>query len=136
MLQHEVSEGFIRKPTASATNYQMYLVIDGQKKQKSSGTSDPDEAIEKLAEWRAEERAGVQQDSRLRYEQLRDDYLEAGKKIQESILRDLDTFFKGMRISAIEGNLSKFRKWRESLDRVVEYREEMVQKEITLRKTR
>jgi hypothetical protein len=49
-VQHEVSEGFIRQV---GRNYYMRLVVDGQKKQKATGTNDPDKAAEMLAEWRA-----------------------------------------------------------------------------------
>src|SRR6267142_2785584 len=63
--QHEVSEGFIRQ---IGRNYFMRLVVDGQRKQRATGTNDLDKATELLAEWRAEERAGIQADSRLRYE--------------------------------------------------------------------
>src|ERR1700722_8967872 len=99
MVQHEVSEGFIRQV---GRNYYMRLVVDGQKKQKATGTNDPDKAAEMLAEWGAQERVGVEADTRLRYESLRDDYVQkGGRTVQDAILRDLDTFFKGLRIAAI-----------------------------------
>src|SRR6266446_5591281 len=98
MTQHDVSEGFIR---LVGRNYFMRLVVDGQKKQRATGTNDPDKAAELLAEWRAEERAGIQADTKLRYEAIRDAYLKSGKAVQASILRDLDTFFKDIRVGAI-----------------------------------
>src|SRR2546429_6767100 len=40
--------------------------------------------------------------ARLRYEAMRDEYIQkGGKQVQESILRDLNMFFKNIRISAI-----------------------------------
>src|SRR6266849_883531 len=133
MLQHEVSEGFVRKV---GRNYYMILTVDGQRKQRKTGTNDVDKASEMLTEWRTQERAGIQADTRLRYEAMRDEYIQkGGKAVQESILRDLDMFFKGMRIAAINiKKLDEFRKWREGLPWVVEYKEETLAKEIALRK--
>ena len=131
MAEHEVSEGFIRQV---GRNYYMRLVVDGQKKQRATGTNDPDKAMELLAEWRAEERAGVQADTKVRYEAVRDAYLKNGKSVQASVLRDLDTFFKGIRVSAITvTKLEEFRVWRENSERVLEYKAETLQKEIALR---
>src|SRR5260370_1169552 len=132
MAQHEVSEGFIRQV---GRNYYMRLVVDGQKKQRATGTNDPDKAAELLAEWRAEERAGIQTDTRVRYEAIRDHYIEkGGKAVQASILRDLDTFFKDIRIGAVTvKKLEQFREWRESQAQVLEYKAETVEKEIALR---
>src|SRR6266403_707753 len=131
MTQHEVSDGFIR---LVGRNYFMRLVVDGQKKQRATGTNDPEKAAEFLAEWRAEERAGIQADARLRYEAVRDAYLESGKSVQASVLRDLDEFFKDIRVSAITvKKLEQFREWRESQDRVLEYKEEILEREIALR---
>ncbi|HTF25470.1 MAG TPA: site-specific integrase [Candidatus Limnocylindria bacterium] len=132
MTQHEISEGFIR---LVGRNYFMRLVVDGQKKQRSTGTNDPDKAAELLAEWKAEERAGIQADTRQRYEAIRDHYIEkGGKSVQASILRDLDEFFKDIRVSAITvKKLEQFREWRENQKRVLEYQGETLEKEITLR---
>jgi hypothetical protein len=133
MMQHEVSEGFIRKV---GRNYFMILTIDGQRQQRKTGTNDSDKAAEMLTEWKAQAKAGIQEDPRLRYEAMRDEYIQVGgKHVQESILRDLDTFFKGIRITAINvKKLDQFRQWRESQDRVVEYQQETLAKEIELRK--
>jgi integrase len=129
--QHEVSEGFIRQ---IGRNYFMRLVVDGQRKQRATGTNDPDKAAELLAEWRAEERAGIQADSRLRYEAIRDAYLKSGKAVQASILRDLDTFFKSIRVGAITvKKLEEFREWRESQEQVLESQTETTEKETALR---
>ena len=131
MAQHEVSEGFIRRV---GRNYYMRLVVDGQKKQRATGTNDPEKAAELLAEWRAEERAGVQADTKLRYQAIRDAYIGGGKAIQGSILRDLDAFFNDMRVSAITvKKLEEFREWRESQTQVLEYKAETLVKEIALR---
>src|SRR5229473_4522897 len=132
MLQHEVSEGFVRKV---GRNYYMVLTVDGQRKQRKTGTNDVDKASEMLTEWRTQERAGIQADTRLRYEAMRDEYIQkGGKQVQESILRDLNMFFKNIRVSAITvKKLDEFRTWRESLPQVVEYRNETVAKEIALR---
>jgi integrase len=133
MAQHEVSEGFIR---LVGRNYFMRLVVDGQKKQRSTGTNDPDKAADLLAEWRSEERAGVQADTRLRYEAIRDAYLKE-KKVQASVLRDLDIFFKNIRVGAITiQKLRQFREWRESQEAVLEYKAETIVKEIALRTMR
>src|ERR1700739_958405 len=93
MLQHEVSEGFIRKV---GRNYFMILTIDGQRKQRKTGTSDPETAQEMLTEWKAQARMGLKEDTRIRYEAMRDKYLADGKIVQGAILRDLDVFFKGV----------------------------------------
>jgi integrase len=131
MTQHDVSEGFIR---LVGRNYFMRLVVDGQKKQRATGTNDPDKATELLAEWRAEERAGIQTDTKLRYEAIRDAYIKGGKSVQASILRDLDTFFKDIRVGAITvKKLEQFREWRESQAQVLEYKAETLGKEIALR---
>src|SRR5260370_23172939 len=132
MTQHEISEGFVR---LVGRNYFMRLVVDGQKKQRATGTNDPDKAAELLAEWRAEERAGIQTDTRQRYEAIRDHYIEkGGKAVQASILRDLDVFFKDIRIGAVTvKKLEQFREWRESQAQVLEYKAETVENAIALR---
>jgi len=131
MTQHEISEGFIR---LVGRNYFMRLVVDGQRKQRATGTNDPDKAAELLAEWKAEERAGIRTDTRQRYEAIRDAYLKGGKSVQASILRDLDEYFKDIRVSAITvKKLEQFREWRESQKRVLEYKEEILEREIALR---
>lgn len=133
MLQHEISEGFVRKV---GRNYYMILTVDGQRKQRKTGTNDLDKAMDMLTEWKAHEKAGIEADTRLRYETMRDEYVQiGGKAVQESILRDLDIFFKGMRLAAMNvKKLDEFRVWRERLPRVVEYKEETLVKETALRK--
>lgn len=128
---HEISEGFIRK---IGRNYYMILTIDGQRQQRKTGTSDPVVADDMLQEWRAQAKMGLTQDTRLKYEAMRDEYLASGKKIQESVQRDLDAFFKGMRISAIDVDaMERFRQFRESKAEVLEYKAEMIAKEIAWR---
>ncbi|HEV2194056.1 MAG TPA: site-specific integrase [Candidatus Acidoferrum sp.] len=114
----------------------MRLRVDGQPMQRKTGTDDPERAAEMLEEWKAEVKAGAGAETRLRYEAMRDEYIQkGGKAVQESILRDLNMFFKNIRISAITvKKLDDFRKWRESLPQVVEYRDETLVKEIALRK--
>jgi integrase len=132
MLQHEISEGFVRKV---GRNYFMILTIDGQRQQRKTGTNDLDKAVEMLEDWKAQAKAGTVEETRLRYESMRDEYIQkGGKSVQVSVLRDLDTFFKNIRVNAITvKKLDEFRTWRESLPQVVEYREETVGKEIALR---
>src|SRR6266849_334055 len=132
MLQHEISEGFMRKV---GRNYFMILTIDGQRQQRRTGTDDEVKAAEMLEDWKAQAKAGVVEEARLRYEAMRDEYIQkGGKQVQESILRDLNMFFKNIRVSAITvKKLDEFRTWRESLPQVVEYRDETVAKEIALR---
>jgi hypothetical protein len=66
---------------------------------------------------------------------MRDTYLQGGKHPAQSILRDLDTFFKGIRITAITvKKLDEFKSWREYQARVQEYEKETLAKEIELRK--
>ncbi len=134
MAQHEVSEGFIRKV---GRNYFMILTVDGQRLQRKTGTDDIDTATEMLSEWRAQEKAGVHESgTRMRYEEMRDAYVKnGGKVLQTGVQRDLDAFFKDIRISAITvKKLDQFRKWRESLPQVLEYKQETLVKEIALRK--
>src|SRR5258708_36173752 len=99
MEQHEVSEGFIRQ-VGKGGNYYMRLVVEGKKRKRAVGTADYDDAINALVKWRTEEAAGIQADTRLRYEALRNAYLQ-DKNIQASVLRDLDMFFKDIRVPAI-----------------------------------
>jgi hypothetical protein len=98
MTQHEVSEGFIRQ---IGRNYFMILTIDGQRQQRKTGTNDPIVAQEKLDEWKAQAKIGFTQDTRLRYEEMRDHYLASGKTIPSYILKEFDVFFKNIRIAAI-----------------------------------
>lgn len=131
-LQHEVSKGFIRKV---GRNYFMILTIDGQKKQRKTGTDDPIKADEMLQDWRKEQELGFQSDTRLRYEDMRDDYLKSGKHVQGSILEDLNMFFKGIRLAAITTKkLKGFREWRESNAVVLDFKQASIEKEIALRK--
>jgi integrase len=143
-VQHEVKGGGIRKPTAKSTTYQMYLTIDGQKRFQSTGTSNYDDAIDKLKEWEALAKVGHRETKGLRYEEIRDDYLASGKNLghtpkdggASAIQRDLDTFFKDIRVSAIGGRLTEFRKWRESQAQVLESKVETLKREIALRTMR
>lgn len=81
-------EGYVSK--VGHKNYHMFLVIDGQKKRKPTGTSDPEEAANALEKWKHQVEVGVVGgDARLRYEAIRDNYLAAGKQIREADLRDL-----------------------------------------------
>lgn len=134
MSQHEVSEGFVRK---IGRNYFMILTVNGQRLQRKTGTNDVDKAVEMLAEWRAQEKAGVHESgTRMRYEEMREEYIQKGAKVlQTGVQRDLDMFFKDIRISAITvKKLDQFRTWRESLPQVLEFKHETLEKEIALRK--
>jgi hypothetical protein len=63
MLQHEISEGFVRKV---GRNYFMILTIDGQCQQRKTGTNNLDRAVEMLENWKAQAKAGVVEEARLR----------------------------------------------------------------------
>src|SRR6266404_637549 len=134
VILHEVSGGGFYKPTATASNYRLYLTIDGQKKFKKTipPTSDSDDAQRQLDEWRAEARHGVQADTRLKYEGLRDEYMKAkGDTVDGATLKNLDKFFAGLRIAAITvDKLEEFREWRENLDEVLEYKQQKVEQRI------
>jgi integrase len=140
-VEHEVKGGGVRKPTAKSTTYQMYLTIDGQKRFRSTETGDYDEAMDKLREWEAQAKIGHRETNGLRYEEIRNDYLASGKNLghvpkdggASAIQRDLDTFFKNIRVSAIGGRLTEFRNWRESQAQVLESKAETLQREIALR---
>ena len=127
-------DGYISK--CGHNRYYVFLVIDGQKVRRPTGTEDADEAAEKLEEWKAQVKVGViGGDSRLRYEAIRDNYVASGKHIQESVLRDLNEFFKDTRVTAITPTKIKaFRTWRERKQEVLEYKEETFQKEFAVRK--
>jgi integrase len=142
-------EGYVSK--CGHNRYYMFLVIDGQKVRRPTGTEDHDEAVDKLNEWKAQVKVGVvNKDSRLRYEDIRGNYLAAGKQPEAKQLEDLDSFFwktkdasgqfkknTSVYISAITPTfIKKFREWRESLPQVTEYKQETLQKEIALRKLR
>lgn len=133
MVQHEVSEGFVRK---IGRNYYMILTVDGQRKQRKTGTDDAFKADEMLSEWRTQERVGVQTDTRLRYEGIRDEYMEKsgrGHTVQISRLRNLDKFFSGLRVAAITvDKLEEFREWRENQVHVLESKQENIEKKIAL----
>jgi integrase len=113
----------------------MILTIDGQRQQRRTGTDDEVQAAEMLEAWKAKAKAGVVEETRLRYEAMRGEYIQkGGKAVQASVLRDLDTFFKNIRVRAITvKKLDEFRAWRKSLPQVVEYRNETVAKERALR---
>jgi hypothetical protein len=81
-MDHEVKGGGIRLPSTKSKTYQMYLTIDGQKRFRSTETSDCDDAVDKLKEWEAQAKIGHRETSGLRYEETRDDYLASGKNIK------------------------------------------------------
>lgn len=57
-----------------------------------------------------------------------------GQSVQDAQLRDLDAFFTGLRIAAIDiDKLEEFREWRESQEHVLESKQENIEKEIALR---
>jgi integrase len=127
-------EGFISNTVNKAGSYYMFLTIDGQKQRRPTGTKDAFEANEKLEQWKTEVKAGFKEDARMRYEKLRDDYLESGKHVQQSILDDLNAYFKNMRISSITtSKLKDFRKWREGDKAVLAYKEKSFQNEVAVR---
>jgi integrase len=129
--QHEISEGFIRRV---GRNYFMILTIDGQKQQRKTGTNDPMAADEQLQEWKAQAKMGFTQDTRLRYEDMRDHYLASGKAVPVAILRDLDMFFKSIRIAVIDvDKMNEFRAWREAKEEEIERKDETLLKEIAWR---
>src|SRR5437899_3605985 len=76
-------EGYISNKVNQAGTYYMFLVIDGVKQRKSTGTKDEHDAAEKLEQWKVEVKAGVKEETHLRYEKIRDAYLESGKHIQD-----------------------------------------------------
>ena len=127
-MRHDVSQGFLQKV---GRNYFMWLSVDGQKKRRKTGTDDIERATEMLAEWRAQERVGAaESDSKLRYEAMRDMYVAGGNQVS----RDLDVFFHGMRIAAIDvKKLDKYRVWRENSAEVLKSKADTLQKEIALR---
>jgi integrase len=147
-------DGYLSNKVAGP-NYYMFLVIDGIKQRKPTGTADADEAYEKLEEWKAKEKAGIADgDKRLRYEDLRDAYIKSGKKLEYGVRRDLNAFFggcqlfsekckegtcghKGMFVSAITvRKIQDFKTWRESQEHVRESKAETLEKEIALRTLR
>jgi integrase len=133
-MVHEVSEGFVRQ---IGRNYFMILTVNGQRQQRKTGTNDYDKAIEMLDQWKAEEKAGVATTgSKTRYESMRDDYVALGSKtLQTGVQRDLDEFFQGLYIHAINvRKLDQFRTWRENKAEVLETKAETIAKEVELRK--
>src|SRR5258708_9740626 len=113
----------------------MRLVVDGKKKQRKTGTDDPEKAATMLQKWRNEEELGFQADTRLRYEDMRDSYLQSGKHVQQSRLDELNEYLKNIRLAAITtGKLKAFREWRENNHVVLEHKERSYQQEVALRK--
>jgi integrase len=87
-----------------------------------------------LQEWKAQAKMGFTQDARLRYEDMRDHYLKSGKTVSGSILRDLDTFFKNIRVSAITvDKMNDFRSWREAKSEEIERKKGTLAKDIAWR---
>ena len=132
MLQHEISEGFVRQV---GRNYYMILTVDGQRRQRKTGTSDKMTALDMLEEWKTQAKMGLREDTRARYEAMRDEYIhKGGKKPDQHVLNDLDMFFRGMRIAAIDVDaLERFRTWRENKAQVLEYQQESIEKETAWR---
>ena len=131
MQQHEISEGFTRK---IGRNYFMILTIDGQRVQRKTGTNDSIAAYDMLQQWKAQAKLGFAVDTRLRYENMRDHYLANGKTVAAAILRDLDAFFKNIRVAAITvDKMNEFRAWREAKDEEIERRADTLRKEIAWR---
>jgi len=131
-MQHEVSEGFVSKV---GKNYYMILSVDGVRQQRKTGTNDLDEATEMLADWKADLIRGIEQGTKLKYEDMREAYLAHKPQVAgTSALRDLDNFFGGMRLSSITTKLmQKFKSDRESNPETAEYEQEQIQKEYALR---
>src|SRR5258708_9193775 len=128
-------DGYLSNKINKAGTYYAFLVIDGQNVRKTTGKKDLDEAVGFLSEWKAQVKVGVVHgDTRLRYEAIRDNYLTSGKNIQESILRDLNEFFKDTYVSAITPTkIKQFRLRHESQARFIESKEKTVTKEFKLR---
>lgn len=128
--------GYISNKVNQAGTYYMFLVIDGQKVRKSTGTKDQNGAVEALEKWKHQVEVGVvDTKSRKRYEEIRDNYLQTGKEPQASVLNDLNKFFKNVPISAITiEKIKAFRTWRESRPETLEYKEETLAKQIAVRK--
>ncbi len=129
-------EGYVSNKINKARTYYAFLTIDGQKIRRSAGTKDLDEAMDFLAEWKAQAKVGVVHgDTRLRYEALRDNYRGSGRHVQESVLRDLNEYFKDAYVAAITPTkIKKFREWRENKPQVLESKQESFAKEFALRK--
>ncbi len=129
-------EGYVSNKINKARTYYAFLTIDGQKIRRSAGTKDLDEALDFLAEWKAQAKVGVVHgDTRLRYEALRDNYRGSGRHVQESVLRDLNEYFKDAYVAAITPTkIKKFREWRENKPQVLESKQESFAKEFALRK--
>jgi integrase len=127
-------EGYLSNKINQAGTYYMFLTIDGQKVRRPTGTKDEHEAAEKLEQWKLEIKAGVKEETRLKYEKLRDAYLESGKHVQGSALEDLNVFFKNRYVRSITPTvLKQFRKFRESNAVVLEFKEKSYQQEIAVR---
>jgi len=128
MLQHEISEGFVRQV---GRNYYTILTVHGRRRQRKTGTGDKMAALDMLEEWKTQAKMGLREDTRVRYEAMRDDNIQkGGKKPDQHVLNDLDVFFKGMRIAAIDVDaLERFRAWRENKAQVLEYQQEPIEKE-------
>lgn len=128
-------EGYISNRVNAAGTYYMFLVIDGQKQRRTTGTKDEAAAQAKLEEWKTQVKAGVKEDARVRYEKIRDAYLSSGKEVQGSILDDLNVFFKNRYLSSITPTvLKQFRQFREHNKVVLENKERSYHQEVELRK--
>lgn len=128
-------DGYISNRVNAAGTYYMFLVIDGQKQRRTTGTKDEAEAMEELKKWKAQVQVGAKEDGRVRYEKVRRAYLESGKEVQGSILEDLDKFFKDRYVSSITPSvLKQFRDFRESNKVVRENKERSYRQEVELRK--
>src|SRR5690349_18571190 len=88
-------EGYLSNKVNKAGTYYAFLVIDGQKIRRSTETKDLDDATDFLNKWKAQVEVGVVGGgSRLRYEDIRNNYLSSGKsQPSDAVLRDLDNYF-------------------------------------------
>lgn len=130
-------DGYISNRVNAAGTYYMFLVIDGQKQRRTTGTKDEAEAQAALEKWKVEVKAGAKEETRIKYEKIRDAYLESGKHVQQSILDDLNAYFKGRYVRSITTTVLKaFRKFRESNQVVLDYKEHSYHQEAELRKLR
>jgi len=130
-MEHAITVGNVYK---NGKNYRMKVYVDRVPKYRSAKTSDYDEALRQLTAWRRELEHGIVQNSRHRYEHMRDAYVESGKNIRVATLRDLNAFFKNKPLSQINAAMAlQFIKWRESKPEVLEYKAKMLAKEIEWR---
>src|SRR6266516_1690085 len=68
-------EGYISNKVNQAGTYYMFLVIDGVKQRKSTGTKDEHDAAEKLEQWKVEVKTVFNDETHLICGTIRDAYL-------------------------------------------------------------